>query len=49
MIIFKNLTIKILLKEKRFLFFKKINNNKELIQDEMVVAIGMIINPNWPK
>ena len=35
----------ILLKEKRFLFFKNRNNNIPLNQDEMVVAIVIIINP----
>jgi len=34
-----------LLKVKRFLFFKKTNNNNPLNQDEIVVAIGIIIKP----
>ena len=29
----------------KYLLFKKINNNKALNHDEMVVAIGMAINP----
>ena len=45
MTILTNLIKKILLKEKRFLFFKDINNNIPLNQDEIVVAIGIIINP----
>ena len=44
-IIFINLIAKILLKLKRLLFFKKINNKKALNHDEIVVAIGIIINP----
>ena len=36
--IFTSLTKNILLKAKRFLFFKKINNNNPLNQDEIVVA-----------
>ena len=44
-IILKNLNIKILLKLNRHLFFNKINNNKPLNQDEIVVAIGIIIKP----
>ena len=45
MSILKNLIKNILLKENKFLFFKKINNNIPLIHDEIVVAIGIIINP----
>tara|TARA_B100001559_G_scaffold112725_1_gene94542 strand:+ start:389 stop:550 length:162 start_codon:yes stop_codon:yes gene_type:complete len=33
------------LKEKRFPFFKNTNKSKALNQDEMVVAIGIIMNP----
>jgi hypothetical protein len=43
--IFKNLTRNIALKEKRSLFFKKINNKIAFNHDEMVVAMGIIINP----
>ena len=41
----KNFITNIWLNEKRFLFFKKTNNNKPLNQDDIVVAIGIIINP----
>ena len=41
-----NLIRNILLKEKRFLFFKNTNNSSPLNQEEIVVAIGIIINPN---
>ena len=44
-IILTNLTKKKLLKLKRHLFFRKINNKIALNQDDIVVAIGMIINP----
>jgi hypothetical protein len=44
-IIFINLTKNILLKEKRFLFFKKTNNSIAFNHDEIVVAIGIMINP----
>tara|TARA_B100001093_G_C26712916_1_gene964265 strand:- start:238 stop:402 length:165 start_codon:yes stop_codon:yes gene_type:complete len=44
--IFGNIIRKFLLKEKSFLFFKKINNRSPLNHDEIVVAIGIIINPN---
>ena len=44
-----NLIKNILLKEKRFLFFRNTNNNIPLNQDEIVVAIGIIINPNLSK
>ena len=44
-IIFRNLIMKILLNLKSFLFFKKINKNNPLNQDEIVVAIGMMIKP----
>ena len=43
--ILKNLTKNILLKEKRFWLFKNINSNTPLNQEEIVVAIGIIINP----
>ena len=43
--IFKNLIRNIALKEKRSLFFKKINNKIAFSHDEMVVAMGIIINP----
>ena len=43
--IFKNLIRNIALKEKRSLFFKKINNKIAFSHDEIVVAIGIIINP----
>ena len=35
----------ILLKENKFLFFKKIKSKNAFNHDEIVVAIGMIINP----
>ena len=44
-IIFANFLKKVLLNENRLLFFKKINNVKELNHDEIVVAIGIIIKP----
>jgi DNA polymerase elongation subunit (family B) len=44
-IIFTNLTKNILLKEKRFLFFKKVKSDMALSHDEIVVAIGIMINP----
>ena len=44
-IIFTNLTKNILLKEKRSLFFKKTKSNMALSHDEIVVAIGIMINP----
>ena len=40
-----NLSIKIRLKLNKFSFFKKINNSNALNQDEIVVAIGIIIKP----
>ena len=43
--ILTNLSIKIKLKLKKLSFRKKINNRNALNQDEMVVAIGMIIKP----
>ena len=43
--IFTNLTKNILLKEKRSLFFKKAKSNMALSHDEIVVAIGIMINP----
>ena len=47
--ILKNLEINTKLKLKKLSFFKKINNKIELNQEEMVVAIGMIINPTFLK
>jgi DNA polymerase elongation subunit (family B) len=44
-IIFTSLTKNILLKEKRSLFFKKTKSNIALNHDEIVVAIGIMINP----
>tara|TARA_E500000081_G_scaffold18580_1_gene22304 strand:+ start:701 stop:919 length:219 start_codon:yes stop_codon:yes gene_type:complete len=44
-IIFINLTKNILLKEKRPPFFKKAKSNMALSHDEIVVAIGIMINP----
>ena len=44
-IIFTNLTKNILLKEKRSLFFKKTKKHMALSHDEIVVAIGIMINP----
>ena len=38
-----NLTIKIKLKLNKLFIFKKINNNTALSQDDIVVAMGMII------
>ena len=35
----------ILLKENKFLFFRKINSNNAFSQDEIVVAIGMMMKP----
>ena len=35
----------ILLKENKFLFFKKINSNKAFNHDEIDVAIGIMIKP----
>ena len=43
--ILTNLIKNILLKEKRSLFFRNTNNNIALNHDEIVVAIGIIINP----
>ena len=40
-----NLVKKVVLKLKKLSFFKNINNNIELNQDEMLVAIGIITNP----
>ena len=40
-----NLIIKISLNLNRSLFFRKINNNIELNQEEILVAIGIIIKP----
>ena len=44
-IIFKNLIRNTLLNSNKSLFFKKINKIIELNQDEIVVAIGIIIKP----
>ena len=43
--ILKKRTKKTELNSNSFLFFKKINNINELNQDEIVVAMGIIINP----
>jgi hypothetical protein len=43
--ILKNLLINILLKLNKFLFFKNINKKTKLNHEEIVVAIGMMINP----
>ena len=43
--IFTNFLKKISLNENKSLFFKKINNINELNQEEIVVAIGIIIKP----
>jgi hypothetical protein len=40
-----NLIKKISLNSNKFLLYKKINKIIELNQEEIVVAIGMIINP----
>ena len=45
-IILIKLTKNILLKENKFRFFKNKNNNIELNQEEIDVAIGIIIKPN---
>ena len=47
--ILKNLKIKTRLKIKKLSFFKKINNKIELNHEEIVVAIGIIINPIFLK
>ena len=44
-IILKNLEKKIKLNLNKFSFFKKINSKIELNQEDIVVAIGIIINP----
>ena len=44
-IIFTKLTKNILLKENKFRFFKNKNNNIELKQEEIDVAIGIIKKP----
>ena len=44
-IILINLEKKIKLNLNKFSFFKKINSKIELNQDDIVVAIGIIINP----
>ena len=43
--ILMNLLINNKLKLNRLYFFKKINNKIELNQEDIVVAIGIIINP----
>jgi len=43
--ILMNLSIKIKLKLNRFFFLSKINKNIALNQEDIVVAIGMIIKP----
>ena len=48
-IILQNLIIKMLLNLNRSLFLKKINKINELNQDEIVVAIGIIIKPKLLK
>ena len=45
MTILKNFIKNILLNENKFLFFKRTNKIIPLNQDEIVVAIGIIINP----
>ena len=40
-----NLSMKIKLKLNKFFFFKKINKKIALNQDDIVVAIGIIIKP----
>tara|TARA_A100001011_G_C13986895_1_gene705630 strand:+ start:499 stop:681 length:183 start_codon:yes stop_codon:yes gene_type:complete len=44
-IIFKILIVNVLLNINNFSFFKKINKIIELNQDDIDVAIGIIINP----
>ena len=44
-----NLETKTKLKLKKLSFFKKINNKIELNHEEIVVAIGIIINPTFLK
>ena len=43
--IFINLFIKTKLKLKKLFIFRKINNKMALNQDDIVVAIGIIMNP----
>ena len=43
--IFKSLIKKIWLNLNKLLFLRKINSNKELNQEEMEVAMGIIIKP----
>ena len=43
--ILKNLLIKLDFKEKYLLLIKKIKSSIELNQEDIVVAIGIIINP----
>ena len=49
MIILTKLTKNILLKENKFRFFKNKNNSIELNQEEIDVAIGIIIKPTLLK
>ena len=44
-----NFEKKIKLNLNKFSFFKKINNKILLNQDDIVVAIGIMINPNFLK
>tara|TARA_Y100000389_G_scaffold192718_1_gene220524 strand:+ start:583 stop:753 length:171 start_codon:yes stop_codon:yes gene_type:complete len=44
-IILINLVKKILLNLNKFLFLRQINNTNELNHEDIVVAIGIIINP----
>ena len=47
--ILKNFDINSELKLKKLSFFRKINKKIELIHEEIVVAIGIIINPTFLK
>ena len=47
--ILKNLETKTKLKLNKLSFFKKINSKIELNHEEMVVAIGIIMNPTFLK
>ena len=47
--ILKNFDISSELKIKKLSFFRKINKKIELIHEEIVVAIGIIINPTFLK
>ena len=48
-IIFKNLDRKILLNSNNLFFFRKINKTIELNHEEIVVAMGIMINPTLLK